>query len=194
MNLIIGISGHIGAGKTTFSNFLKEELLKVFPNVIEKNFADKLKKICFELTGYYGYTQFEKNIWIDEYNMTVGSALQVLGTEVMRNNFDKDVWVKSTFIEINKLSETIAIIGDCRFHNEAEAIKNKNGIVIRLNGDPAKVNENTTRDKTHPSETDLDNYKSFDFIYNNIGSVNDLLNFAKEVVEVIKHRHLKISI
>ena len=100
--LIIGVSGHIGSGKSTFSSMLKEALKLHGINCVEKNFADALKQVCFILTGYHGYTQEEKNIYLEQYGMTVGTALQKLGSEVLRDNFDKDVWVKATFSTIPK--------------------------------------------------------------------------------------------
>ena len=191
--LIAGISGKIGAGKTTFGDMLINKLtLKGF-KVRFLNFADKLKEICFVLTGYRGITQEEKQIFLPNWNKTVGQILQQLGTDVMRNNFDQDVWVKSTFSEIERDNETdIFIVGDCRFPNEANIIKtNKptedfvSGLVYRINGDPADVRKNSTRDLNHESETSLDNYNEFDVVYENIGSLEDLEKFVEKHSELI---------
>lgn len=184
--IIIGISGKIGAGKTTFSNILAEELSKKY-KVRFINFADKLKEICFVLTGYRGITQEEKQIFLPNWNKTVGQILQQLGTDVMRDHFDNDVWVKSTFSEIERDTENdIFIIGDCRFENEAKSIKLNDGLVYRINGDPAQIRQNSTRDLNHPSETNLDTYEYFDNIYENNGSLEDLFSFAKEIAASIQ--------
>jgi hypothetical protein len=59
------------------------------------------------------------------------------------------------------------IISDVRFKNEAQAIIDKGGFLVRMEGDPAGVRANSNRDLTHPSETDLDDFKGFHFtIYN----------------------------
>lgn len=179
MNLI-AVSGRIGSGKTTFSELLKKELEKAGKEVELINFADKLKRICHELTGYYGYTQEEKNIYLDIWGDTVGGILQKIGTKAMRENFDQDVWVKSTLSGLN--DSTYYIIGDCRFENEGFAIKKIGGIIIRLNGDPAEIRKLSKRDLSHSSETALDNYNEFDYIYKNNKSLGDLENFAKEIV------------
>ena len=184
MRKIAGISGKIGAGKTTLVDILYKKILhKVYTPEI-KNFADKLKRICFELTGYYGYTQEEKNIFIPEYNNSIGSILQILGTEVLREHFDNDIWIKATFISMT--NPHIYLIGDCRFTNEADYIINNGGIVVRLNGDPAKVRENSNRDLNHISETDLDNYNKFSLVYENTGSLEELELFADKVIDLLK--------
>lgn len=186
--LIIGLSGKIGSGKTTFAEFLKEELETI--GIVTKilNFADALKKITFELSGHHGYTQEDKQVYLEDWGMTVGTMLQRLGTEVMRTNFDEDVWVKATF---SKLIPGVNIIGDCRFPNEAEAIKKRGGLLIRLDGDPAEVRKNSTRDLTHASETSLDNYNEFDYVFLNTGTLEDLKTFVNEVVNRLLDDHFQ---
>jgi len=53
----------------------------------------------------------------------------------------------------------IAVIGDCRFLNEAEAIKKAGGKVIRLT--------RSIYESNHQSEVDLDNYTNFDAVIDN---------------------------
>ena len=183
--IIIGISGKIGSGKTTFSNLLAENLQKNY-KVRFINFADKLKEICFILTGHRGLTQEDKQVFLPDWNKTVGQILQQLGTEVMRDNFDSDVWVKSTLSEIKRDEETdIFIIGDCRFENEANAIKNSGGILFRINGDPANIRKNSTRDLNHASETSLDNYDKFDYIMENNSTIDDLSKWSISFADYI---------
>lgn len=176
---LIAIAGKIGAGKTTFSNELTRLIREQNLIVEEKNFADKLKKICFELTGYYGYTQEEKNLFLPIWQKTVGQILQELGTNVLRNYFDKDIWVKATLNNLQ--NDTIYIIGDTRFVNEVEAVKQSGGIVVRLEGDPININSLTQRDKTHESETALDNYLLFDEFFVNNKELINLYDFANKI-------------
>jgi len=189
---IIGVSGKIGSGKTTLCNILKEKLIGYGYKVEIINFADKLKRICYELTGHYGYTQEDKNVFIPEYSKNVGEILQYVGTNLFRDNFDKEVWIKAAFINLNE--DTVYILGDCRFENEAKAIQEKQGVLIRLNGDPEKIRENSKRDLNHPSETSLDNYDNFDFIYDNVGSLKDLFEFSEKIIEFSFFSNRLISI
>jgi|GEM_PF-3120523 len=180
----LAISGKIGSGKTTLSNLLKKKLEEKGNTVKEINFADKLKKFCYELTGYYGYTQEEKNIYLEDYEKTVGQCLQEIGTNAMRDNFHKDVWVLSTFKEMKKEVGSIFIIGDCRFPNEADFCKKNDVLLIRLEGDPANVRKESKRDLTHPSETALDNYQYWDQYFMNDRSLKELEAFADYVLKL----------
>lgn len=71
------------------------------------------------------------------------------------------------------------IITDVRFPNEAKAIKDRGGIVIRVN----RYDENGMPYKTlnnHPSETALDDYE-FDITIDNNGTIEDLIEKFKSL-------------
>jgi hypothetical protein len=88
--------------------------------------------------------------------------MQYVGTDIFRK-MDTDVWVKSTINKILKEGPELAIITDCRFPNEVEAIKNIGGKVLRLTRSPFLSD--------HISETVLDkesyDWNNFDYIINN---------------------------
>lgn len=69
------------------------------------------------------------------------------------------------------------IITDCRFPNEAEAIKSRNGILIRIERPSLNHLSN------HESETALDSYKKFDHTIINDGNLEDLFNKVKKLYE-----------
>jgi hypothetical protein len=189
--LIIGVSGAIGVGKNTFC----EEFAKLSKIPVQQHaFADKLKETVQLITGYkmqmthesgkpfynpiYNYTQNDKNIYIDTWGRTIGEILQILGTEALRDNFDKDVWVKALFESSAKDAFEhghILIISDVRFVNEADYVINNGGILIRLEGDPMSVRLNSKRDVNHVSETALNDYGNFnEVIINDIPDINVL--------------------
>jgi hypothetical protein len=58
-------------------------------------------------------------------------VLQYWGTEVLRNNFHKDIWVASVENKLRQSKDNI-VITDCRFANEVNAIKNAGGITMRV--------------------------------------------------------------
>lgn len=180
---IVGVSGKIGSGKSTLCHILYENLIAYSIPVEIVAFADKLRDIVEILTGYRGTTQEEKNIIVKEYDMSVGEILQIVGTKALRNNFDKDVWIKSLFSSMH--ANTVYLIQDVRFENEANAIKKKNGILVRLEGDPMNIRLNSKRNLTHSSETSLDNYDKFDFIYHNDNKIDNLVNFSESVLNAI---------
>lgn len=176
---IIGISGKIGSGKDT----LADTILKISPYFEKKSYAYKLKKTGAFLTGTeeeLWFTQEGKNIYLPDWGMTIGQFQQKLGTEAIRTGLHPNAWIISLFADLRPDSHWV--IADMRFKNEAEAVKEKGGIAIRINGDPARVRANSTRDMSHPSETDLDDYDGFDLVYENNKSLLDLENFAKMVL------------
>ena len=69
-----------------------------------------------------------------------------------------------------------------RFPNEADAVKSRKGLLVRIEGDPAKVRAKSTRDTSHISETALDNYSGFDYTYKNDKTLAELEEFAKLVL------------
>jgi hypothetical protein len=143
------------------------------------NFADILKiDICMNILGLtydqcYGSDENKNELtsvkWPSEQNndksnkfMTAREVMQYVGTDIFRK-MDTDVWVKSTINKILKEGPELAIITDCRFPNEVEAIKNIGGKVLRLTRSPFLSD--------HISETVLDkesyDWNNFDYIINN---------------------------
>ena len=87
------------------------------------------------------------------------------------------------------------IITDVRFPNEAQAIKDRGGIVIRVNRDFSRVIETDNGDgsitlsahpeltkiRIHPSETALDDWDGFHATIDNDGSIEDLVEKVKQL-------------
>ena len=141
------------------------------------NFADTLKQnVCMQVFGLsyeqcYG-TDDNKNELVDCFwpsdekkpnkQMTAREVMQYVGTDVFRK-IKKTVWIDSTMSRILKDKPKMAIITDCRFPDEVNAVKNAGGYVIRLTRD--------LHNSSHSSETalDKDNYdwKNFDYVLDN---------------------------
>lgn len=152
------------------------QLLEFHSSYKQVAFADKLKavlSIIFNLGSYRNlYNENIKNSenslkikGEDGHILTYRELLQKFGTEVGRT-IDKDLWINSLFLNLDRNSNYI--ITDVRFINEAEACLENEAILIR-------VNRNTNQ-MQHSSETDLDDYKSFDYTIENNGSLEDLID------------------
>lgn len=172
--MIIAFAGRKQSGKTTCSEFVQKYangLIEPFNNVKIYNFADPLKQdICMNIFGLtrdqcYG-TDNQKNELVDCYwnnkQLTSREVMQLVGTEMFRT-LQKNVWSDATIRKIKTENPTIAVIADCRFPNEIDAVKNAGGIVIKLTRNPY--------DSDHASEVALDpkNYdqSNFDLIIDN---------------------------
>ncbi len=126
-----------------------------------------------------------------EKKYTVRELLQRVGTEAMRNQIHTNIWINALFADymyqhdrwqedqptaIEHLKYPNWTITDVRFPNEAEAIKKRGGIVLRLERGTPKANE-------HFSETALDNYEGFYTKIENNGSIEELTHKIKEVLQ-----------
>ena len=155
------------------------------------------------------YTKDSKRNDEDLVKPTPRLLMQLLGTECGREILHPNIWVNSVMAdykyqekivccwgnEINNrkvirniggnLYEVINkiypnwIITDVRFPNEASAIKQRDGIIIRVN---SKRCNNTDK---HPSETSLDDYE-FDDVIRNDGTIEELIEQVRIVLQEYK--------
>lgn len=175
-----------------------------------RKFAGKLKDIASHLTGFdiedfedqnFKKTNLGREWWTVDYikrykedvptedsipveitevmkPMTVRDFLQKLGTDALRNGLHPNVWVNALMVDYDK--ECNWIITDTRFQNEAIAIKNKGGIIIRVERPGIKpIND-------HPSETELDGW-NFDY---KIQNIDDIFALKQIVEQILKHANL----
>jgi hypothetical protein len=108
--------------------------------------------------------------------MLVREFLQKLGTDAVRYGLHPDTWVNALFADFDEDKDNW-IITDCRFPNEARAVKERGGQVVRINRDLEQADYQTLEQR-HPSETSLDDY-TFDYIINNVGDLDDLQDRVK---------------
>lgn len=178
--MLIELSGKIGSGKSTAADLITQLLPNV--SIQQVAYAHKLKLVCSLLTGYdvkdFESQEFKEMELDAEWDVPVGPfpgqnapitirmLMQRVGTEAMRKNVHPNVWVNALFADYEKRSSQVWIVTDVRFENEAEAIKKRGGVIIRLERD-YHVKSN------HESETALDNYK-FDYVIKNNKSIEEL--------------------
>ena len=163
-----------------------------------KKYAGKLKQIASLLTGIE-IEDFEDQ-FIKKQNlgpqwnvhgmpMTIREFLQKLGTDALRDGLHTNAWVNALFADYKCVPADRApkgwdcdnwIITDVRFPNEAKAIKDRNGLLIRVDKPFVKPINN------HPSETALDNWE-FDY---KIGNVSDFVSLMFTIEGILKQQNL----
>lgn len=200
MRRIIGIHGRIGSGKSTVAKLAAAEYHARGYEPHHRMYAGALKRVVEIISGekmstdydnkFIGgvtdYTIEQKEKVVKPFGMTLGRMLQVVGTDLFRNGFDKDTWLKTMFPEWDEgLScdpASALVVTDVRFLNEAEMITARGGVVIGVISPQDRGGE-AGRVTSHESETSLLNWRGFyDKIYNE-GSLADL---SRKVGDVFK--------
>lgn len=179
--MIIGISGKAGSGKDTAAKML--EVLYANPNISYEDFANRkyknfadiqvihfadiLKETVQALFGIGEWetgTQEGKKVTISWIGKTVRELLQEVG-QGLRDAIDPNLWIKALFANTEDWSNYI--IADVRYSNELEAIKERDGVLIRIDRNGAGAGN-------HSSETALDDYNDWDVHIENNGSLESL--------------------
>ena len=106
--------------------------------------------------------------------LTPRKILQLLGTEAGRDIIHPNIWVNSLFADYT--TDSNWIITDVRFPNEAKAIKDRGGIVVRIE----RPGGESHCGGAHASETALDDY-DFDIVINNDGTIEELIDKVKQL-------------
>lgn len=170
--VILAFTGRIGAGKTTaadymvtkhgyerfsFARALKQSFAALFDITIEEIEAWKNDPNCtVVLTDPRGI----------KHTLTLRAALQRYGTESHRDVFGQDFWVDFAMRNL----PAKAVCDDCRFPNEAAAIRCWGGKVIEIR----RSQSLTGHVSTHQSE---DGIGEPDGVIFNNGLVEDMYDF-----------------
>jgi hypothetical protein len=164
---LIGLSGYAGAGKDEVAKILAPRGWR------RASFADPLRAALYALNPRIHGTPLRFLVdvlgWdsVKRDHPEARELLQRMGTEVGRNLFGQDFWVEQALAAIEREDGTQYVFTDCRFPNEAEAVRARGGRVWRIER-PGVVAVNA-----HPSETSLDDYR-FDAVIANDGTLEAL--------------------
>lgn len=185
--MIIGIAGRKRVGKNFVANVIAG-LLKRDDDVELVAFADPIKTYCHEVLGIgkeYLWGDADKNAptrysWEDTFGgkdvptpggpMTVRQIMQVVGTELGRNIWGKDIWIHAMENRIKNGAADSWIITDVRMVNEAEAVRKWGGIVIRVDGASREGAESVDM---HETERMIDSLKVDAIIDNGPGMTKE---------------------
>ena len=173
--MIIGITGKKGAGKDTIGDALRELGYE------RVSFATPLKevaKIVFGITDEEMTDRTLKETEIDRYPFkSPRKILQILGTDMFRTFFD-GCWVEC--FKRNNSDGKNVFITDVRFLDEAEAIKELGGKMVRIVR-PA-LNDDGDR---HPSEMEMEKIEC-DFVIENEEGEVGISNARKKLLDIVQ--------
>ena len=138
---LIGLTGKAGAGKDTIGNFIVHEY-----DFQKEAFAKPLKQATSALFGISENImedRIKKETPILEWGKSPRQLNQWLGTDVLRNQFGEDFFVKSMRERISKDRRVYGsfVITDCRFDNEAQFILESGGMVFQVDRNTQDKND-----------------------------------------------------
>ena len=186
MNLI-GITGKIGAGKSTLANILRNY------GYLEYSFATPLKQIGeifgFSKESLYG-SQEDKLKIHEKWGISARYFLQKLGTDIFRISLkekipemkiNSSIWIELFKLNYNPSVKTV--ISDVRFLDEAKAIKELGGIIIKIERNNNRFDLSSELN-THVSEIEMEQIQP-DFIIQNNESILELEIKLKNIINNI---------
>jgi hypothetical protein len=180
---LVGLIGKKRVGKDTFAAVLVEEF--GFARVA---FADPLKEMALTIDpllpsdGLYTYHLAEAvdDLGWEHVKDTYPEArrfLQRLGDGVRQ--FDEDFWVAAGMQEAssNRAEGFPVVITDVRYPNEADAIREAGGTLVRI------TRPGVDDGDTHASETALVGYETEEE-FHNASSVSDLKDWVRALAQI----------
>ena len=173
--MLIAITGKKESGKTTFANFLKEEIESRHTIVRILSFSSALKQMLetAEICSY-------KELYEEKTNFS-RDMLQKIGTNIIRNQIDEEFWTKRMRARILGLREAkppcTIIIDDVRFVNEEAMVREFGGTIIKM------VRNWLENSDKHRSETEMA-YISEDILIQNDFS----LSLLKEKAQIVRRK------
>jgi len=182
---LIAFTGVAGSGKDTAAAILIEEF-----GYEKLSFAGSLKDALAAIFGWSrdsleGATT-ESRRWREEEDawwsaalkrpVTPRKMLQEWGTEVGRDAFHPDIWLLSVQRKIEQHPQKKFVITDCRFENEAEALKALGGKLMGIRRPMLDCDVGSI----HPSEAGLPS-EMLDVVIDNDGSLLEFFNKIRNI-------------
>lgn len=176
--MIIGLSGYAQSGKDEVAKYLcGEHAFKRFA------FADPIRTAVYSLNPLVDGELRVRDV-VDKQDWDVAKQLpevrrllQAMGAEVGRAQFGDEFWVVAALSQMFNTPK--AVFTDVRFPNEAKAITDMGGVVVRI------IRPNVKPVNDHESEVAMDRY-DFDGTILNNGTVEELHKEVERILRLFK--------
>lgn len=169
---IIILSGKAESGKNKVASIIENNLKT--KKIITISYASYLKEYAKNILKWDGLEETKPRTFLQE----IGDYVKKSDNKFLINRLLQDIEVYKNYFDV-------IIISDARFVEEITWIKEKyeNVSVINIIGKENSLND---MEKNHITETALDNYNLYDFKIENKGSIEELEQKVKNIIEVIK--------
>jgi len=169
---VIGLVGVSGSGKSVVARHLQDS--NSHPRVYRARLAGPIKTMLRAM----GLSRDDVDGLNKElvHPLLQGNspryAMQTLGTEWGRDTIGKNIWIDILFHSLeNGRSVDVAIIDDVRFPNEILAIKDRGGVIWRIDRPNNEKNMLDLIEGVHESEFYADKFKANTTLVNNKGLI-----------------------
>ena len=197
-NMLIGLMGTMGSGKSTCANYLINQY-----HFVEKTFADPLKKACkiiflLDDQQIYGTQQQKEASDPRWFGCSSRTMLQFVGTDLFRQQLHKimpelgenifirhfELWYQQIIIENPDIK---IVISDIRFQNELDIVKKMGGTVIKI---VRNLDDRTPFESSkHCSEANQVNVIGYDYVIENNESIDKLHEILDQILKKICLKH-----
>lgn len=150
--MLIGLTGLKQSGKTTAGDFLAHKY-----KFEHTSFAAPMRRFAMDvLCMNEVQLEFmkEQPVTFLDRQVTPRQFLQRLGTEFGREMIHPDLWVRACLMRVDTNRRTV--ISDCRFDNEAHAIRAMGGKIVQITrrGQVAGTDTHASEAGIHPALID----------------------------------------
>lgn len=186
--LIIGLGHYSRVGKDTFADAFVNYTKTHYPRlkVVKRSLASVLKAVCYDMFSWAGlkaeeyYNQPDneasRHLGLSElYDLTPVNIWCTVGAQI-RDKIHKDVWINALFHRLISDNYDIVIIPDVRYLNEVQAIRDHDGLLIKIIR-PGVKPLNTEADQS------LVHAKVWDFVFGATGRLENLVYSAENFAE-----------
>lgn len=186
---VIGFMGLAGAGKTTTARILQAKARR---NSSILPFAAPLKEAVqglFLFSDEQLYTAAKDEI-DPRWGFTPRRALQVIGTDAIRDRLNHNFWVMRMEEVIRESTSEVILIDDVRFENEADLITSFRGVNIHVAAPDECLGDSSD---CHASERVPCHKADFTFINVKEAGIYNLIDTVRvHVIPFIESRELKL--
>ena len=172
---IIILSGKAQSGKNECADIMKDYYNESGSKTVVISYAFYLKVFAKNVLGWDGNEETKPR-----------DFLQQVGVELIKNKINPNMLIDRVIDDIKVYSYfyDVIVISDARFVDEIDVVKNNFSNVTVIHID-AKDNSLTDEQRSHSTETGLDDYNDYDFVIENDGSREELkykiFNILEEV-------------
>jgi len=184
---LIGLGHYSRTGKDSFADYLMAAVTqRANLRVVKRSLSWKLKQIAYDLYTWAGMQppehyetkegEKDRDVTLPALGMTPVELWVALGTKAIRNNVYDRTWLDYLLTTDHKAN--VLIVPDIRFPNEAAAIKEVGGVLIKIVR-PGYGPRKTVADRA------LVGYDGWDYVLGSEGTMQALDNSAQDFADWI---------